>query len=329
MRFDGLSLKAEFAWRSGLTAKRLKTLGDGLYVFNFHRIGDRNATTFDPNIYSCTPDALRQHIVTLKRHFDLIDPGDLENCLREGSRGRYALLTFDDGYLDNYTVALPILRELEVSAIFFICTGFIDSNEPPWWDRAAFMVRHRTVNAITLNGKPIDFRGKPADTAIRDVLREFKLIEAKAEEKLSELEDQLRPARSPSTETLFMSWDNIADACAQGIAIGSHSVSHDKLSHLSLSDQTFELSESKRILEKKLSKPVSHLAYPVGGLDSFTSDSTRLASELGYEFAFTTEQHVNEQRHGHEMALGRFSVSLESPRMVQYMMLQHIAQTKR
>lgn len=323
---DRQQLKAELAWHSGSTSRSLRSAPDGLYIFNFHRIGDAAGTAFDPNVFSCSAPALNRHIAVIRNHFELITPQDLPSLMGGGKRGRYALLTFDDGYRDNYSEALPVLVDNGVSALFFICTGFIDSREPPWWDKVAFMVRHSAQTEISLNGQRIRIAGQKSATAIRDVLREFKLLSTATEEKLLMLQELLKPQINMPEDSLFMTWDELAEVKAAGIVIGSHTLRHDKLSHLSRQEQEQELRESKRLLDSRLDQDTVHLAYPVGGLDSFTRETQQIAGDTGYRYAFTTEQHLNSGASLDPLALGRFSVSAEHPASTQYAMLNQLNQ---
>ena len=319
-----MALLAELAWRSAYTARRLRSLPPGLYVFNLHRIGRRELTPFDPNVFSCTPEALDAHIRAIRQHFDLIDADRLDDALAQRSNSRQALLTFDDGYRDNFTEALPVLRSQRVRPLFFICTGFVDGSELPWWDAVAWLVRHSEKDVVVVNDRRIPLRGRPIDAAIREVLREFKLVPGKAASKLEALAAELALKPPGEVEPLFMTWDELRDAKRQGVVIGSHSVSHDKFSHLSPEEQERELADSKAVLDRRLEQDTVHLAYPVGGFDSFTESTKRLAVSSGYRYAFTTEQHSNPWQTVDRLSIGRFSLSTDKPALALHQMLRNV-----
>ena len=104
-----------------------------LLVFTYHRIavpGIPANPYYDP-VISATPDGFRDQVRMLARRYRLIGLGDLLEDNRSRSDDRpAALITFDDGYRDNYTNALPILQELGAKAVFFIPSGLIDA--APW-----------------------------------------------------------------------------------------------------------------------------------------------------------------------------------------------------
>jgi polysaccharide deacetylase len=121
----------------------------GVVVFNYHRIGNATGSPFDHGLWSAGAAAFGEHIRSCKAHADVIGADDLPEITRR-RRGRYVLITFDDGYRDNYDVAFPILKAEHVSALFFVTTGFIDSGRLSWWDEIAWMVRSSGRDRLVL-----------------------------------------------------------------------------------------------------------------------------------------------------------------------------------
>ncbi len=81
----------------------------GLLVLNYHRIGDPQATLLDSGVFSATQEQFDDQLAWLKKHADVIRLADLDSALAN-PRDQYVLITFDDGYLDNYELALPVLQ---------------------------------------------------------------------------------------------------------------------------------------------------------------------------------------------------------------------------
>src|SRR4051794_14027874 len=105
-----------------MTEVAWKSLRPALYILTYHRVGDARATPFDPGTFTCTADRFREHMTTVKERFEVID---LERLRYEQQRGAtptrpLALITFDDGYKDNHEAAFPILKDLGMSAVFFL-----------------------------------------------------------------------------------------------------------------------------------------------------------------------------------------------------------------
>ncbi|MEK6398545.1 MAG: hypothetical protein V4734_10700, partial [Terriglobus sp.] len=106
-----------------LLARTLQTFGvlrliealpsrPGIVVVNHHRVGNANATRFDRGVYSATTEALDRQITLLKRRMPIVAGDELESLVtgKTPLTRTYAVLTFDDGYLDNYTNAFPVLK---------------------------------------------------------------------------------------------------------------------------------------------------------------------------------------------------------------------------
>ncbi|HYP28465.1 MAG TPA: polysaccharide deacetylase family protein [Blastocatellia bacterium] len=91
-------------------------------VLYYHRIGESDVLTKPP-------DEFRRDLEYLKKNYDCVSFSELCGRLRSGApaRRRSVVITFDDGYRDNFTEAVPVLREAGVTATFFVATGFIDT----------------------------------------------------------------------------------------------------------------------------------------------------------------------------------------------------------
>src|SRR5262249_4439087 len=111
----------------------------GILALCYHRVGNNDATWLDRGVWSTTPAGFEEQIRFLKKRFDVIGPDDLPEIMNR-RRGQYVLITFDDGYRDNYTEAFPILRSLGLGATFFVTTGFLDNPIVSPWDEMAWMV---------------------------------------------------------------------------------------------------------------------------------------------------------------------------------------------
>ena len=87
----------------------------GVLVLNYHRIGNGNESPFDRGLWSTDAEAFSDQVRFCKSQLDVITPDDIPRVVARG-RGRYALITFDDGYRDNYEIAFPILKAEGVAA---------------------------------------------------------------------------------------------------------------------------------------------------------------------------------------------------------------------
>ena len=261
-----------------------------------------------PGRSSATPESFRAHIEWLRNHVRILTLDELVTWAETGLPGRelVALVTFDDGYRDNFDVAVPILRAGNVPATFFIPTAFLDSPRLPWWDHVAYVIKQTEVRQFTLernrNGDApplvIDLDLVPRTEAIMTIIRAF-LDESIADERWFLDQFAARAEVDMDAESLgralFMTWDQVrqlADSNA-GLTIGSHGHSHHRLARLDDDSQRYELTESKRILETRLGREVVALAYPYGWPGTYTAQTKALAAGAGYRLAFASRQGTN------------------------------------
>jgi peptidoglycan/xylan/chitin deacetylase (PgdA/CDA1 family) len=261
-------------------------------ALGYHRIGDSAGSLFDHGLWSATPEGFDWQVRFLKKHFDVIGPGDLAPALARG-RGRFALLTFDDGYRDNYTLAFPILKRHGVGATFFVSTGFLDQPHIAWWDEIAWMVRTSRRGSIPagpwLSG-PVAFDEPGRHQAIRLLLRKYKSLPGNEVNSFVDyLADETGSGRFPNGDIgeTWMTWDMVREMRAEGMWFGGHTVNHPILARLPREQQHWEIGECKKRLEAELGEPIISFSYPVGGLHGFNADTRQCLQEEGVPLAFS------------------------------------------
>jgi peptidoglycan/xylan/chitin deacetylase (PgdA/CDA1 family) len=268
---------------------------DLLLVLNYHRIGNPEEDPFDPGVFSATGDRLNEQISYLKRHVSLVTLQEAQafvhGTLRERTPRCRVLITFDDGYLDNYQVAFPILRSHGVQGVFFLATSMVGSCSVPWWDHIAFLMKTARKRRFSLHypaDLAVDLVEDGMTKSLRSVLSLFKRPgNGDAERFIRELKEEAQGDDLPGTLRRFLNWDEAREMIAGGMAIGSHTHSHTVLSQLGPEQQREELSRSRAQLRERLGSEIDALAYPVGGASSFSEQTQQLAKEAGYLAAFS------------------------------------------
>lgn len=269
----------------------------GLYVFNYHRIGDAQDTEFDRAVFSCTEEAFEKHVILLKNNFTVINCQQLIALInnQELTQDRYAIITFDDGYADNYIKAFPILKKHDLSGSFYIATDFVGSTHIPWWDEIAYLLRNSCGQSYSLpySNEAFFLKKNTIDSIIQQIMTKAKLLKnCSVLEVLDDVREKfpfaLRLLRKENP-TLFMNWSQIKDMQKKGMEIGSHTVSHRILSQLSDEEQFSEILSSKKIIEDKLNCPINSIAYPVGRYHCFTEQTFLLSKKSGYIIGFNNE----------------------------------------
>jgi peptidoglycan/xylan/chitin deacetylase (PgdA/CDA1 family) len=288
----------------------------GLLILNYHRIGDGSRSPLDRPLWSATTDDFDRQVLAATRDFDVVGVADLDEVLR-ARRGRHVMFTFDDGYLDNYTEAFPVLKRHRATATFFVTTGFIDTPQVPWWDQIAWMVRHSRLCGLPTNvwtGMPIPFDEPDRDRAIQRLLSLYKRLSG--EKTASFLADLKHLLQAPSVpqhigHELWMTWPMLREMRQSGMIIGGHTVNHPVLANLTLEQQDYEIGECKRRLMEELGEPIDAFSYPVGGRTSFNADTQMLLAHHGFRWGFTYQGgHVSSPA-SDRLALPRTAVESE------------------
>ncbi len=239
-----------------------------------------------------TADWFRDLVAMLARNFELIPLDEAVERAAEGRlSGRTLSITFDDGYADNYEVALPILQQFGAPATFFVASGFIDGGR--MWNDSII----ETMRRLNVGRHAFDLLGEAtfdlSDWASR---RHAAAVTIAALKHLAPAERQARVDRLSSRVSdlptgLMMTTAQLrALAGARGVAIGGHTRSHPILAALSATEARAEIAGGKTDLENVLQRPITLFAYPNGkrGKD-YTEEHVGLARQAGFAAAVTTD----------------------------------------
>jgi len=266
-----------------------------LTVLNYHRVDDVRRTEFDsfrPNV-SATPLEFSRQMEYVSLNYHVITIMDLIEFIQKGKSlpSRAALITFDDGYSDNYKNAFPILKKYNLPAVIFLATDFIDSTRPFYWDLIAYCFQKTQKDYAAL---PPDVVLAWSDQVTREkgMLYWIELLKklpdaekSKIVESLPEILDVSVPAGQ--FQGLTISWAQAREMVNHGIEMGGHTASHPILSRISLEKAIVEISTSKYRIEDEIGKPVLSMAYPNGQRTDFNSEIMEQVRKVGYEAAFS------------------------------------------
>ena len=203
---------------------------------------------------------------------------------------RAACVTFDDGYLDNAEVALPILRRLRVPATFFVATGFLDGGWM-WNDRVIEAIRAMPGPLLDLHawGLPAFEIGdiQSRRRAIQQILPVLKYLPSLERE--ARAEQLMMAASAPEAPSLMMGEEHVRALRGAGMEIGAHSVTHPILANVAVNQARREIVESGRRLAEILREPVRLFAYPNGkpGQD-YGPEHVQMVRDAGYSAAVST-----------------------------------------
>lgn len=266
-----------------------------LLVLTYHRFsraaepGKVSAAAFESHLDYLK---VRNTVVTLSEAIDHLQTG-------RPLPPNPAVITIDDGYLDAYQVAFPILRRYGLPATLYAITDFVEQRIWLWTDIMRFVL-HKTEREEVIAdfgaGDRVQARlGSDAERLsaagrINDRLK--RLPEKEKQRKIREIAEDLdvEIPELPPRGYSAMSWDQACEMDTNGIAIESHTVTHPILTNVSDAELSFEMKVSKKRLEERLDRAVDHFCYPNG---SFDPRVRRAAEAAGYTSAVTTEYGFN------------------------------------
>ena len=274
---------------------------DSLLVLNYHRIGNPENDLFDPDVFSATADQFNDQVTYLRRHVSLATLDEalafVEGAPRDRTRRCRVLITFDDGYLDNYQIAFPILRSHGVQGVFFLVTSMVGSCHVPWWDHVAYLVKTARKHRFSLRFPAditVDIDKNGLTGSLRAILKLYKKPENSDPARfIRELQEETQGDGPPEMLRRFLNWNEAREMLTSGMAIGSHTHSHQVLSQLEPNQQSEELTKSRSILKDQLCIEPEVLAYPVGGRTSFTHETQEMARDAGYRAALSFYGGIN------------------------------------
>ena len=259
-----------------------------LSVLIFHRVLPQ-ADPLQPD----EPDAVtfESRMRWIQASFNVMPLAEAAAGLRTGDLpARSLCITFDDGYADNCTVALPILRRLKLQATFFVAAGFLNGGRM-WNDSVIEAIRRAGAGSLDLSdlGLGIFDLAHTASrvAAIEQILGHLKYREPTERTALADA--IARRIGAPLPDDLMLNTAQLRELRAAGMTIGAHTVDHPILARLSDDAARREIANGKRTLEALVGSPVTLFAYPNGepGRD-FTRQHVEMVRELGFRAAVTT-----------------------------------------
>ena len=254
-------------------------------VLLYHRIADE---TVDPLGMCVSPGHFEEHLEVLQRTANVV----VATKIPTAPAGSVAV-TFDDGYRDVFTEALPRLAARKIPSAVFLVTDPLLHGCAYWWDRLALAIygAGRSESArVTINGKVRTFglgNRMSKRIALRVLFPRLRAMnQEEREEVIADLERGV-PAMSMARVARVGTLDDVRSVSRDLVEIGSHTNSHPSLSAIPAAAEKEEIAFSKPQLEEQLGVEVHAFAYPFGAQATFDDQSVKEVREAGYTCAFT------------------------------------------
>lgn len=278
-----------------------------LTVINYHYIRENFDSKY-PSIFGVTPYAFKEQLLIMKNEGEFIHPSDLINNTDKilHSKNNYLLVTFDDGLKEQFDLALPILEELKIPAVFFV-NSLNFENKKVSTVHKIHLLRSIIDPALLLEKINADFKIDFSDSDrnkahsvyrydnnlnaelkyILNFTLSFKHQELIINKMFDNYFDETRVL-----EDLYMSHENLI-VLGKKKYLGSHTHSHYPLGLTDEKTIKFELENSKSYLENLSITSIDLLSYPYGTDESCTDKVALLAKKAGYQIGFTTNRGTN------------------------------------
>lgn len=205
---------------------------------------------------------------------------------------RSVVITFDDGYSDNYEVAMPILNQFAIPATFYVTVDSVENRKLPWPSRLRFAFRTTKMPAWTdARAKSWDLRNTESrEQAYLSSCDDCCQVAGTAQEDfVRRIENQLQARVPEESSFLMMNYEQVVGVARNGHIVGSHTMTHPNMAHINERDAEIELTESKRRLEAALGTPVPHFSYPCPAMTPhWTERTVAQCRSVGYASAVTT-----------------------------------------
>lgn len=275
-----------------------------LTVSNYHYIRLDFKTKY-PSIFGLTPNEFKQQLILLKNQGHFVHPNDLVSNLNTilQSKENNLLITFDDGLKEQFDLALPVLDELNIPAVFFV--NSINREEKKVSTVHKIHLLRSIISSSEFLEKFIDlpfsslekkkaqeiYRYDDEKSAALKYILNFKLDFKQQEQIVNKLFD-LHFDQNTVLDSLYMTEQNLIELASKGY-LGSHTHSHYPLGLLDTDTIKTELEKTKTYLDQLTNSAVNIISYPYGTPEVCTDLVADLAKKTGYKIGFTTTRGIN------------------------------------
>jgi peptidoglycan/xylan/chitin deacetylase (PgdA/CDA1 family) len=269
----------------------LNLLNTPAIVLLYHRVTHLPS---DPQALAVSPENFYDHVSLLKKGFNLLSIEEFSELLlsRKKIPRNSVIITFDDGYSDNYYEALPILESFNSQALFYITTSNLDTGFELWWDELErIILENRFLSEfveIKINGRLMRFPVSNPTEKTNTYNSLHRYLKYNTPEQRDRILSTLRQSIGLNcvgrkSHRLLTNEELRLLSQSRAVVIGAHTHNHPALSVLPYDIQLSEIETSKNILEKNISKEITHFSYPYGSKKDYNGDTLKACREVGFK----------------------------------------------
>jgi peptidoglycan/xylan/chitin deacetylase (PgdA/CDA1 family) len=276
-------------------------------VLMYHRVltADERRTAGSHPALIVDRDTFERQMACLKRRFAVMSVADLAAHV-EAKRPfppSACIITFDDGWRDNYDNALPVLARFQLPSLIFLPMNFIGQRRVFWQEALVQLLgqalgqarsdsaRRAAIDTVLapvgLSGV-LDITEPDAKPRLIEIVTEQKKL---TRERIDQLVDDLARVVGVPLEALasvdgFIDWSHVASMSRQGVTFGGHGIDHLLLTKVADDKADAEVIGSKRELDARLRESVPTFSYPNG---YWTPRVVEQVKRVGYRLAFIAQ----------------------------------------
>jgi peptidoglycan/xylan/chitin deacetylase (PgdA/CDA1 family) len=252
---------------------RRKKTGSQIAILMYHRIAPENDSWLKNNRSTkpLNPKIFDAQLSYISKNYEILSLEKLTQYIRERKPlpKKAIVVTFDDGYKDNYLYAYPILKKYNIPSTVFLPTGHIGTGKLLWWDEIAYYIHYTSLDNLKLDnlGTYVLNSSQERLYAIDKICEELAHI---PEEKKSYIireiskKAKVRVPADLGDKRLTLNWEEIREMDNNGVSFGAHGVNHAILTNLPFDKAKDEIITSKKEIEEKIGKKVTAFSYPNG-----------------------------------------------------------------
>ena len=257
-------------------------------ILMYHRVNNNSdclGLTVSPELFSL-------QLQFIKDNYEVISLADAVRITASGAlTSNYCVITFDDGYRDNYEIAAPLLGEHSVPATIFVTYDAIETGQFGWgsFDRTLLTTLAEQIDLNQWDAGKYEIADQSSREHAIITLHRFLKTLPDAEKQAIISHVVATYSAEIATERTMMTWSEVRElAAGELITIGAHTMTHPILTRITEKQARYEIVVAKKMLEEKIERQVDFFAYPNGGREDISQDVVALVKGAGYHAACTT-----------------------------------------
>jgi peptidoglycan/xylan/chitin deacetylase (PgdA/CDA1 family) len=254
-------------------------------IFCFHSVAGVKASLDAQGAMAVSTPYLERLVLDLRgQNVPIVSLAEAVTRIANQDSDPFVVLTFDDGYRDNYENLFPLMVRLHVPFTLFVTTGLIDQTLPMWWD---VLERMALAGEWPVSGKLPE---PEASASLGAMTQQFRALDAHGQRGLwAELARTSSRFTEKDAYERSLTWPMLREMSASGLlTVGCHTRHHPMLSRLSREEVRSEFADARQRLEQELDIAVNYVAYPYGQPWEVGPHAADVARELGFKAAFST-----------------------------------------